>query len=246
MKSLARISLFLVLFSLGVPSFFGQETKPAGDHPRDYVRSTDANTMLAKSRKDFESATNDYKETLKKHLQSLETDVQWKTEALAKYKELYAANMISRWQLEEGETALVEARKKVEEAHQHLAEADRLIAETKAQDAREQEEARVAAKREQALRPLWQRLRAQFRALVAASNPNFNFIDTTITREGTSYSLWATHSFFNSLSFDVGPTARVVSRWIDLHRAELKKAGIDRVGLMNKGQGLGSCWFDVE
>jgi hypothetical protein len=89
--------------------------------------------LRAKSRDSLVKATEDYKTSLQELLVLREVGVKRATEHAAKLKELYNEGLISRRELEENETALAEARSKVEEVRVQLAGADQVLAETLAE-----------------------------------------------------------------------------------------------------------------
>lgn len=98
---------------------------------------------------------------------------------------------------------------------------------------KEQEEAEKSALRE--------RLKNEYRDLVARENSHLNFIESKLTKMKKGYALWATHEFFTQYSLSAGSDARVIQAWIVENYEDLKKAGIVRVGLMGKGEyGTGS------
>jgi len=129
------LSLICFAFAaLTAPDALARQGRKKSPRQSESDQSRAAREQLAKARADFVQATKDYKATLEKSLVYLQTDVQRKTEALAKYKELYAGGLVSRHELEEGQNALAVAQAKVEEARKHMAEADNLIAETLAEE----------------------------------------------------------------------------------------------------------------
>jgi len=85
-----------------------------------------------------------------------------------------------------------------------------------------------------------------YQAAVSTANPHLNLIKSNITKMKGGYALWLVHSFFTSSSFQIGDDVKVVSAWIDSHRAELDKAQIKRVGFKNESGYLGECWLDLK
>jgi hypothetical protein len=85
---------------------------------------------LARLREEFIKATNDYKANLEKLRASYEKYVIKANERLTQSKELFAAGLISRKDLEAGERGVVAALEKVTEVDHRMANADTQIAET--------------------------------------------------------------------------------------------------------------------
>jgi hypothetical protein len=85
---------------------------------------------LARLREEFIKATNDYKANLEKLRASYEKNVIKANERLTQSKELFAAGLISRKDLEAGERAVADAKEKVTEVDHRMATADTQIAET--------------------------------------------------------------------------------------------------------------------
>lgn len=85
---------------------------------------------LARLRQQFIKATNDYKANLEELRASYEKSVLKAEERLTQSKELFAAGLISKKDLEAGEGAVAEAKEKVAEVDRRMATADTQIAET--------------------------------------------------------------------------------------------------------------------
>jgi outer membrane efflux protein len=85
---------------------------------------------LARLREEFIKATNDYKASLEKLRASYEKNVVKANERLTQSKELFAAGLISKKELEAGERAVAEAQEKVTEVDHRMTTADTQIAET--------------------------------------------------------------------------------------------------------------------
>lgn len=85
---------------------------------------------LAKLREEYIKATNDYQQLLKKQLPGLERNVARTQDQVTKLSQLFAEGLISKKELEAGETALGQARDKVAEIHLSIANADSRIADT--------------------------------------------------------------------------------------------------------------------
>ncbi|HEV2704947.1 MAG TPA: hypothetical protein VGV59_03425 [Pyrinomonadaceae bacterium] len=112
------------------------------------------------------------------------------------------------------------------------------------QDAEQQRaEAKAAQERAPALR---EELKENYRRTVAEAMPHLNFIGGKLTRTKGGYALWATHEFFSQYTFSAGDEARLVSDWMDRHRADLKASGIVRVGVMGEGPYASYVSFEVK
>jgi hypothetical protein len=85
---------------------------------------------LAKLRAEFIKATNDYKSNLEKLRASYEKSVVNAEAELAKSRELYAAGLISRKTVEDGEAELAKKKDQVAEVDRRMASADSQIADT--------------------------------------------------------------------------------------------------------------------
>jgi hypothetical protein len=85
---------------------------------------------LARLREEFVKATNDYKANLEKLRASYEKNVIKANDRLTQSKELFAAGLISRKDLDAGEREVADAKEKVTEVDHRMATADTQIAET--------------------------------------------------------------------------------------------------------------------
>jgi hypothetical protein len=123
----------------------GQETKRTNQVPQ--ARQERSVDQLAESRNEFVRSTKEYKASLERLLAFYEADARKAEQRLAKLRELYGGELISRRDLDEGERALAEAQVKVSEAHGQLKKADEQIAETlvEAQVAEQMERAAARA-----------------------------------------------------------------------------------------------------
>ncbi|MGH7801596.1 MAG: zinc ribbon domain-containing protein [Thermodesulfobacteriota bacterium] len=92
---------------------------------------------------------------------------------------------------------------------------------------------------------LRERLKNEYRDLVARENSHLNFIESKLTKIKKGYALWATHDFFSQYSLSMGSDAHVIEVWINENRANLMKAGIVQVGLMGKGEYATGSYFDL-
>lgn len=89
--------------------------------------------LREKTRDELIKVTEEYKASLRNLISMRETNVKRAEEQLAKLKELYREGLIARRSIEENETAVAEARHKVEEVRLQLATADQMLAETLAE-----------------------------------------------------------------------------------------------------------------
>jgi hypothetical protein len=94
------------------------------------TKVTKPTTELAQLREEFIKATSEYKNSLTKLLDIYERNVTRAQDKLVQSQKLYSEGLISKIQLTEAETAVVEAKSKVSEARVHMANADTQIAET--------------------------------------------------------------------------------------------------------------------
>jgi hypothetical protein len=85
---------------------------------------------LARLREEFIKATNDYKASLEKLRASYEKSVVKAEAELVKTKELFAAGLVSRKDVEAGEAVAADKKSKVSEVDQRMAGADSQIADT--------------------------------------------------------------------------------------------------------------------
>jgi hypothetical protein len=85
---------------------------------------------LARLREEFIKANNDYKASLEKLRASYDKDVQKAEDNLIKSKELFAAGLVSRKEVEAVEAQVAQAKGKVAEVDRRMANADSQIADT--------------------------------------------------------------------------------------------------------------------
>jgi hypothetical protein len=85
---------------------------------------------LARLREEYIKTTNEYQALLQKQLPGLERNVERAQDQLAKMNQLFAEGLISKRELEASERALKEAKNKVSEINQEVANADSRIADT--------------------------------------------------------------------------------------------------------------------
>src|SRR5439155_21722222 len=105
--------------------------KPKGTIPaKPKASQTKPNDELSKLRDEFIKATNDYQSLLKKQLTGLEGNVTRAQDQLSKLSQLFAEGLISKKELDAGERALGQAKDKVTEINQAIANADSRIADT--------------------------------------------------------------------------------------------------------------------
>lgn len=122
------LSVGLLPFLLLVPSALGAQKKSAAAKPK--AIQTKPGDELARLRDEFIKATNEYQALLKKQLPGLERNVVRAQDQLTKLGQLFAEGLISRKELEASERALGEAKGKVTEINQAMANADSRIADT--------------------------------------------------------------------------------------------------------------------
>jgi hypothetical protein len=91
-------------------------------------------TPLSQARADLIKATTEYKASLEKLIEMYEKNMQDANEKQARKKELFAAGIISKRELEEGEKSLSDAQVSVTQAKKQIAEADDLVAESSVMD----------------------------------------------------------------------------------------------------------------
>jgi hypothetical protein len=85
---------------------------------------------LTKLRDEYIKATNEYQTLLKKQLPGLERNVAREEDQVAKLRQLFTEGLISKKDVDASETALGQAKDKVTEIHQSIANADSRIADT--------------------------------------------------------------------------------------------------------------------
>jgi len=130
------LSLTVGLLSLLlVPSAFGVQKKSAVKPKGTIAAKPKASQAkptdeLSKLRDEFIKATNDYQSLLKKQLPGLEANVARAEDQLSKLRQLFAEGLISKKELEASERALGQAKDKVTEINQAIANADSRIADT--------------------------------------------------------------------------------------------------------------------
>jgi hypothetical protein len=91
---------------------------------------TKPSNQLAQLREEFIKATREYKESLAKLLNIYERNLGRAEDRLAQSQKLYAEGLISKNQLTEADTAVAEARDKVDVARSQMTNADSQIADT--------------------------------------------------------------------------------------------------------------------
>lgn len=90
--------------------------------------------QMSKAKAEVIAAANDYKASLAKVLELQELDVKAASDLVEKRKQLLAASIISRKELEESERLLAAAQDKVAETKRQMGEADTVIAEATAEE----------------------------------------------------------------------------------------------------------------
>jgi hypothetical protein len=108
---------------------FAQHGKkqPARQTQSEQVETAD---QLAKSRKEFLRLTEEYKKSLEQLITLYEKEAKKAEDKLAQLKQLYAEGLISRRNLEEGESKVTEAKTKISEAREQMLAADARVADT--------------------------------------------------------------------------------------------------------------------
>jgi hypothetical protein len=124
MVSVAAFSFLLLL----APCAVGAQKKPATVKSK--AKQTKHVDALAKLREEFIKATNEYKANLEKLLASYEKNVRNAEDRLIQSRELFAAGLVSKRDVESGERTVAEAKEKVTEVKQRMATADTQIADT--------------------------------------------------------------------------------------------------------------------
>lgn len=126
----------LLPFLLLVPGASGAQKKSSAAKPKGTLAAkpkavqTKPMDELAKLRDEFIKATNDYQALLNKQLPGLVKNVNRAQDQVTKLSQLFADGLISRKELEASERALGQAKDKVTEIHQAIANADSRIADT--------------------------------------------------------------------------------------------------------------------
>lgn len=90
------------------------------------------------------------------------------------------------------------------------------------------------------------RLKSNYRELMATANPHLNFIESQLTKGKGGYQIWAVHTYFSQYSFSIGEDAKITSRWIVSNHENLVRAQIKTVGVKGEGPFRGSCWLTVD
>lgn len=126
------LALFLLLLFLSPSTAVAQKKRPAKPTPKINVTSELAKSAkeLARLQEEFIKATKEYKANLNKLRLSYEKDVVKAEAELAKSRDLFAAGLISRQTLEDGERAVAAAKDKVAEVDRNTSTADTQIADT--------------------------------------------------------------------------------------------------------------------
>jgi len=134
-RIVACLPLFTLLLLLPLPLHASQTTERAAAKPRTQKgKSARAKSKpadeLVRLREEYIKATNEYQALLKKQLPGRERNVERAQDQLTKTKQLFAEGLISKQELEASERALNEAKNKVSEINQEVANADSRIADT--------------------------------------------------------------------------------------------------------------------
>jgi hypothetical protein len=131
-RGLARvIAASLLVFGIAATELrtFAQHGKrqPARQTQSEQVETSD---QLVKSRKEFLRLTEEYKKSLEQLITLYEKEVKKAEDKLAQLKRLYVEGLISRRNLEEGESKVTEAKTKISEAREQMLAADARVADT--------------------------------------------------------------------------------------------------------------------
>ncbi len=74
------------------------------------------------------------------------------------------------------------------------------------------------------------------------SNPSLNYIKVEV--RGTA--LFCVHTFYSEHSLKIGPLGPAISAWMEEWTAELRHAGVKRVGVYGTGEFASGSWFKFE
>ncbi len=128
------LTVWLLYFMLLVPSGLGAQKKSVKSKGTLAAKPKAAQNKptdeLSKLRDEFIKATNDYQSLLKKQLPGLEGNVARAQDQFSKLSQLFAEGLISKKELEASESALGQAKDRVTEINQAIANADSRIADT--------------------------------------------------------------------------------------------------------------------
>ena len=128
------LTVGLLSFLLLAPSAFGAQKKSGAVKPKGTraakprAAQNKPTDELSKLRDEFIKATNDYQSLLKKQLPGLEGNVARAQDQASKLSQLFAEGLISKRELEASERALGQAKDKVTEINQAIANSDSRIA----------------------------------------------------------------------------------------------------------------------
>jgi len=131
---ISSVTVGILPFLLLAPGAFGAQKKSSTAKPKGTLTAkpkaiqTKPTDELSKLRDEFIKATNEYQALLKKQLPGLEKNVARAQDQLTKSSQLFAEGLISRKDLEASELALGQAKDKVTEISQAIANADSRIA----------------------------------------------------------------------------------------------------------------------
>jgi hypothetical protein len=109
--------------------------------------ATPAQTELAKLRDEYVRVTKEYKASLERLLVVYEREVKQAQDKLVQAKELFKEGLISKYQLDEGETAVKTANERVSKTREQMNSADAQIANTLVEAELEQQIAKSALKK---------------------------------------------------------------------------------------------------
>jgi hypothetical protein len=124
-RSVVLLTVVLLTAGWGCPASMGQRRAVS---PKAETRETASN--LAQLQNEYVTATREYKASLGKLLAIYEKNIKKAEERLGQSQALFSQGLISRNQLAESEQALADAKDKVIEVQQQIANADTQIANT--------------------------------------------------------------------------------------------------------------------
>lgn len=131
MKPCNALAIAVLILVIGPPVLAQKKRTQSQAKPADITAERKRlATELAKLQAEFIQATKDYKASLDKLRASYEKDIGRAEVKLMQSKELFAAGLLSRIELEKSERAVAEAKDRVAEVNRRSASADTQIADT--------------------------------------------------------------------------------------------------------------------
>jgi len=86
-------------------------------------------------------------------------------------------------------------------------------------------------------------LATKYKSLIQEANPSLNGIQVYYDEwapDKSRFKLYAHHPNFSKFSFSSGPLAKQVEQWESEHRAELRRAGVVRIGVRSEMNEMGA------